>query len=199
MIRMTLALPLVLLACAPDDAGDTTAATATSTTDATTLDPPQPDPQGLDSTGGAPEAGCIDDYHGNQTSLTALPLGLDTTDDAVVSLGDGYAATPTELGSDALAVCASTPADFFVLQAECASYLSIEVRALEGDVPELLLHDHAGQLVEQSFGDWYDFFLKPVHRHVEAGTHVIEVQHAGGGAQRYSLTVILLPGVTCGA
>jgi len=205
MKRTTLALLLAPWpACvddppAPTGASTDTTTTTTATTTTTTLDPPQPEPQGVDSTGAPSDPACLDDYHGNQDLASALPLGLDTSDDATVSLGDGFAATPVELGGDALSVCAASPSDFFALQAQCAAYLSIEVRSLDGgNPPDLLLHDDAGQPVEAITGGDSDFFLVPLQRRIAAGSYAIEARHAGDDVQTYRLTVIVLPGAPCG-
>jgi hypothetical protein len=169
-----------------------------TTTGATTL--PSDAPVG-DSSGGAADAACVDDYHGNQAHTHALDLALDTTDTAFIALGDGLATQPPELGSDELVVCSTAPSDFFALSTACPGYLSMEARALDGGVPELLLYDasiaQGGPPIEQALGDWYGFFLKPIQRHLDGGSHVIEVRHAGGAPQRYGLTVAWLPASPC--
>jgi hypothetical protein len=168
---------------------------------ATSAAPPPTDSGVADSTGAPLDPACIDDYHGNQLHQTALDLALDTTDTAFIVLGDGFVASPLELGSDELVVCDAAVSDFFVLQAQCPGYLAIEARKLEGSVPDLYLYDdsfeQSGQPIAQAVGDWSGFFLKPLQRQVDAGSHVIEVRHSGGGPERYSLTVILLPDSPC--
>jgi hypothetical protein len=176
----------------PVSSGTTTGA-ATSTADAPVAD----------SSGGAPGSACIDDYHGNQSHEAALDLVLDTTDTAVVVLGDGLAADPPEVGDDELAVCDAAPSDFFTFTAQCPGYLSVEARDLAGGVPELLLYDESiaqgDPPLEQALGDWYGFFLKPIQRRLDDDSYVIEVRHVGGASQRYSLAVAWLPETLCPA
>lgn len=159
------------------------------------------DTPAADSSGGPSDSACIDDYHGNQAHESALDLALDTTDTAVIVLGDGSATKPAEVGDDELAVCDSAPSDFFTFTAQCPGYLSVEARALEGGVPELLLHDESiaqgSQPLEQALGDWNGFFLKPIQRELAGGAYFVEVRHGGGGPQRYSLTVAWLPDSPC--
>jgi hypothetical protein len=169
----------------------------------TTMDAalPPADAPVADSTGGLLDPSCIDDYQGNQAHDAALELALDTRADALVALGDGFVADPPELGNDALVVCSTAPADFFAFEAQCPGYLSIEARTLEGGIPELLLHDDSlpqgAAPLEQAWGDWYGFFLKPIQRRLDEGAYAIEVRHAGGGPQRYGLTVAWLPETPC--
>lgn len=168
-------LTVLLAGCPADDS----APHADGSTSSIPGDLPQ-DPHGIDSTG-APEE-CADVYHGNNNpgSATEIELGTDVSD---IVLED-------------LAVCSSTPSDFFALQAECAGYLSFEIRTDHGSMPDLVLYDD-GQPIEQLMGVWYGFFLKPLQRHVGAGTHVLEVRHSGGGPQAYALVAVLLPDSTC--
>lgn len=171
--------------------GDTTLNAATSSADAPVAD----------SSGGRPDSACIDDYQGNLSHETALDLALDTTDTAVVALGDGFVSDLPEAGGDELAVCSEAPSDFFAFASECPGYLSLEARELEGGVPELLLYDESiaqgSPPLEQALGDWYGFFLKPIQRRLDGGSYVIEVRHPGGDPQRYSLTVAWLPESPC--
>lgn len=194
-------LLFVLVSCVPD--GQATGASGGShgTDTTTTSISPVSDSSVADSTGAHIDPACIDDYHGNQHRPAALELALDTSDTAVLVLGDGSAAIPPESGNDELVVCASHPSDFFVMQTQCPAHLAIEARALEGKTPELLLYDGALPLdaepIAQVMGTWDDFFLKPLHRALDAGSYIIEVRHSGGVPQRYSLTVTVLPDSTC--
>lgn len=189
-------LPLLLLvACIPADpeTSHDTDPTATSTT--TPVDP------ALDSTAAPFDPACIDDYHGNQDAQTALELQLDTTTTTRIVLGDGTATTPSERGRDQLVVCDGATSDVFVLHTECPGYLGIELRRLEGDVPDLYLYDappdSLGPPSEHTEGSWYGFFLEPIHRKVDPGPHVIEVRHSGGAPERYELAVSVLPRSPC--
>jgi hypothetical protein len=156
-----------------------------------------------DSTGDPADSACIDDYHGNQSHAAAVDLALDTTDNAVIVLGDGLALNPPEAGSDELVVCSETSSDFFVLSTECPGYLAVEARELEGGgVPDLLLHDGSiapgSPPLGQALGTWNGFFLKPLQRGLDSGSYVIEVRlRSGLDLQRYSLTVAWLPDSPC--
>lgn len=177
----------------PGSSGTTTGA-APSTTDA----------PAADSSGGAPDSACGDDYHGNQIHDTALDLALDTTNTAVIILGDGLAAEPPETGNDELSVCSEAPSDFFAFTTQCPGYLAIEARELASGVPELLLYDgsiaQGGPPLEQALGTWHGFFLKPIQRRLDEGSYVIEVRlRSGLDLQRYSLTVAWLPESPCPA
>lgn len=198
--RTVLSSLLVTLATCTSDDGTTGRATDGTTASG---DPPPASPtdSAVDSTGAPLDPACIDDYHGNQDPQAALDLVLETTDTAVIVLGDGLAADPPELGTDQLVVCEAAPSDFFVLEAQCPGFLGIEARTLGGGVPELLLYEGTilpgDQPVEQAVGDWYGFFLKPLQWEVDPGSYVIEVRHSGGGSQPYSLAVALLPDSPC--
>jgi hypothetical protein len=172
---------VLLAACRGDDDLPPASGTASGTSTTTSTGAPQ-EPDGLDSTGGVPE--CADAHHGNQGPDTALPIAVGT-DASDVTLGD-------------LFVCSAAPSDFFALEAECAGYLSVEVRRIDRAVmymPDLVFYD-GGHVIEHLVGG-DGFHIKPLQRHVGAGTHMIEVRHAGGGEQRYSLVMVLLPDSTC--
>ena len=174
-------LCVLLIACSADDSAPTGSTTSGSSS-GTSADQPR-EPGGADSTGNADE--CDDPYQDNHDPGTATPIGLGA-DASDVALGD-------------LVVCSAAPSDFFALQAACAGYLSVELRRLEREdpsMPDLVLYD-GGQPVEQLMGVWRRFWLKPLQRHVGAGTHVLEVRHSGGGPQRYDLVTVLLPDSTC--
>jgi hypothetical protein len=209
--RSTITLDLVATACllalgsCREDRGPTSSPASSDTGSDTTEGPATSLTDGsvADSSGDPAGSACIDDYHGNQSHAAAVDLGLDTTDTAVVVLGDGLAASPPEAGSDELAVCNETPSDFFVFSTECAGYLAVEARELEdGGVPELLLHDDSvtpgGPPLAQALGTWNGFFLKPIQRGLDSGSYVIEVRlRSGLDLQRYSLTVAWLPDSRC--
>jgi hypothetical protein len=198
--RVVSACLLVLASCHGDRDPSSSHGSTSTTTSASTSPVDVPE---ADSSGGPPDSACVDDYHGNQAHETALDLVLDTTDTAIIVLGDGLVAAPAEVGGDELAVCSAYPSDFFAFTAQCPGYLSIEARMFEGDVPELLLYDESitqgDPPLEQALGAWYDFFLKPIQRGLDDGTYVIEVRHSGAGPQRYSLTVTWLPETPCPA
>jgi hypothetical protein len=173
---------------------DTTAGTVTSLADAPVAD----------STGDSADSGCIDDYHGNQSQAAALDLALDTTDNAVIVLGDGMASNLPELGGDELALCSAAPSDFFTFTAQCPGYLSVEARELDNGVPELLFYDSSiapgSPPLDQALGTWYGFFLKPIQRRLDSGSYVIEVRlRSGLDLQLYGLTVAWLPESPCPA
>ena len=129
---LALALALSLMAAGCDDspassAGgvsgtDTEASMTTTTTTLTAAD------GGADTSGGqvdttsAPNE-CEDDYHGNNSALDLLDLGLDTTSTAVVVLGDGVVSSPVEQGGDELVVCGGE-GDYFSFDLACDSYLA---------------------------------------------------------------------------
>ena len=173
---------------------DTTTGAATPLTD---------DAPVADSSGDPADSACNDDYHGNQSHAAAVDLALDTTDNAIIVLGDGLALEPPEAGSDELVVCGETPSDFFVVSAECPGYLVVEARELEdGGVPELLLYDDSvapgSPPLGQALGTWEGFFLEPLLRGLDSGSYVIEVRlRSGLDLQRYSLTVAWLPDSPC--
>jgi hypothetical protein len=166
---------------------------------ATEADPPPADgaeDSAADSTGASLDPACLDDYHGNQAHASAIELALEGTRATTMVLGDGIVADLPEVGSDELVVCSEVPTDFFALTAACPGYVSIEARELEGEVPDLLLYDSVQQdalPVERVLGNWYGFFLKPIQRRLDGDAVLLEVRHAGGGPQRYSLTVTWLP------
>jgi hypothetical protein len=174
-------LSVLLTACPGDDAAPARGTTAGSSSGTSTGQPYEPG--GADSTGDAEE--CADAYPGNHDAATATPIALGT-DSSDVALGD-------------LVVCSTAPSDFYALLTECAGYLSVEIRRLEREepyMPDLVLYDD-DQPVEELMGVWRRAWLKPLQRHVDPGTHVLEVRHSGGDAQRYSLTAVLLPDSTC--
>ncbi len=143
---------------------------------------------------------CEDDYHGNNSALDLLELGLDTTNTAVVVLGDGTVSSPVEQGADELVVCGGE-ADYFRFTLSCDSYVSVEVRKLEGseDPPELYLYDLAAfdpmnpEPSDSSQGGFYGFFLRPVQQKLNAGSHAIRVRPFVQEKQAYTLTVTVLP------
>lgn len=189
---------VALTSCREDRDPTSNSASSGTAAEATTLATDEPV---ADSSGGPPNSACIDDYHGNQAHESALDLALDTTDTAVIVLGDGSVTKPAEVGDDELAVCSAAPSDFFTFTTQCPGYLSVEARELEGGVPELLLYDESiaqgGQPLEQALGDWYGFFLKPIQRGLDDGSYFVQVRHGGGGSERYSLTVAWLPESPC--
>ncbi len=145
---------------------------------------------------------CEDDYHGNNSALDLLELGLDTTNTAAVVLGDGTVSSPVEQGADELVVCGGE-ADYFRFTLSCDSYVSVEVRKLEGsdDPPELYLYDLATfdpvnpEPSDSSQGGFADanFFLRPVQQKLNAGAHAIRVRPFVQEKQAYTLTVTVLP------
>lgn len=143
---------------------------------------------------------CEDDYHGNNSALDLLDLGLDTTSTAVVILGDGVASSSVEQGNDELVVCGGE-ADYFEFTLSCDSYVSIEVRKLEGsdDPPELYLYDLSSfnpsdpEPSDSSQGGFFDFFLRPIQQKLDAGSHAIRVRPFVQEKQAYTLTVTVLP------
>lgn len=141
-----------------------------------------------------PPLDCPDDYPGHEHAGSPLPVEASRSP---VVLGDGTVVVPAELGGDHLAVCSAAPSDFFVLQAPCPGYLAVELRPIDGPVPDLVLYDGTGQPLESILGAWDAGFLKPLQRHADAGDHVLEVRHSGNEAQAYGLTVFMLPDSTC--
>lgn len=191
-MRPTIFAVLLATACAEDD-------DPTSTTDPTD-DPATTGPAPVNATGESATSGtppqlvCPDDYQGHEQAGSPLPV--EVTRRPVV-LGDGTVASPAELGGDRLAVCASTPSDFFVLQAPCPGYLAVALLPVDGSVPDLVLYDEAGLPLEEVLGWWDARFLKPLQRPAGAGDLVLEVRHSGDDAQAYDLTVFMLPDSTC--
>lgn len=196
----SLGLVLLLLASCPHDDEETAPGTE-GTTAIVTTSTPTTDAPVADSTGAPLPPTCIDDYLDNHDLQSALDLSLDTTVTTRIVLGDGFAAHPPEAGADELVVCDAAPSDFFQFHAECPSFVSLELRALDGTAPDLLLYDesfpHDGPALEHIAGVWNGFFLKPLHRDIAAGSHAIEVRHPGGGPRRYDLTLSVYPRSGC--
>lgn len=185
-----MALALFCSACPGSD--DTP---ATQTTAAT-------DPGGVtgdgdvaaDTTGGG---GCLDSYELHATPQTALPLNLDTSDTAMIVLGDGFVAAPVEIGADELRVCATSPSDYFTITLQCPSFVAVEVRRLGGGAaPDLDLYGDKG-LLRALQGTWHGFFLKPYEALLQPGDYMIGVTQAGFEVQDYTLTVAVLPRTGC--
>jgi hypothetical protein len=149
----------------------------------------------LDSTG-APGDPCSDDYDGNHDIAAAFALGLETTDTARATFGDQtIIGLGNEQGEDRLVVCPGTP-DFFSIVPVCAGYLGVDLRRLDGGTLDLFLYTE-GTEIGRAVGTWYGFYLKPLHRPVDPQGYTIEVRHASGGAQPYSLDVYLLATAPC--
>lgn len=151
---------------------------------------------GLDSTG-SPIDPCVDDYEGNHSLPSAFALGLESTDMVRGTFGDGVIlGAGNQQGQDHLVVCPGLP-DFFSLEVACAGFVGIVVRrAGDGDV-ELHLYDADGLELDGAVEAWNGFIIQPIHRFVEAGEHIIEARHGGGGAQEYGLDVYVLPMQPC--
>lgn len=190
-MRPALLATLLAIGCGSDDAPPPSA-------DSTGIMVPDPAPVGATDDGAtageAPDADCPDHYVGHEQATNPWPLEVLPIQ---AILGDGVAATAAEPAGDRLAVCSAAPSDFFALQTQCPGYLVVELRRLGALVPDLVLYDGTGQPVKELMGTWERFVLKPLHRHVEAGSHVLEVRHSGGDPQAYSLTVLLLPDSMC--
>lgn len=92
-------------------------------------------------------------------------------------------------------VCPNTP-DFFSIQPVCAGYLGVDLRRLDEGALDLYLYAE-GTEVARVAGTWNGFYLEPLHRPVDPQTYAIEVRHASGGAQPYSLDVYLLATAPC--
>lgn len=195
------------------DGGDTETTSASTTAASTTSVSTSTDTGGQVDTTSAPTNPCEDDYHGNNTPQTALDLELDTTNTATVTLGDEFVGGPPETGSDQLFVC-DTQSDFFWFDADCASYVGIEVRRIDRPDPnnpgeviagvgpaDLYLYDSSSiatfEPIDFSEGVWLGFFLRPIHSKVDAGMHVIEVRPTEAGPMEYSLTVTVFPTNEC--
>lgn len=150
---------------------------------------------GQADTTSAPADPCHDSLHGNNQPTAAYDLGLDTSD--TVSTVIGSAADP-------LVVC-NGDSDYFWFDADCASYVSIEVRALGGDVPaDILLYDSTSITpgyppIDSSEGTFARFFLRPLQRKIDAGTHVVRtaVNPQTSGPLEYTLTVTVFPTSEC--
>ncbi len=157
----------------------------------------------LDTTS-SPVDPCEDDYQGNDTPQTYHDLQLDTRDAVSIILGDGVAQSVGEVGRDNLVVCWNEP-DYFAFEAACDSYVSIEVRKLEGseDPPELKLYDSTSLAtmpptpIDESTGSFQGFFLRPIQQKIDAGPHVIEVLPLAMGDRAYTLTVTVFPTQNC--
>jgi hypothetical protein len=155
----------------------------------------------LDSTG-SPSDPCSDDYDGNHDIASAFALGLEATE--VIDIAQAVFGDQTvlgfgnEQGEDRLVVCPGAP-DFFSIEPVCSGYLGIDLRRFNGgELDELDLYLYAdGAEVARALGTWSDFYLKPLHRPVSAQGYTIEVRHASGGAQPYSLDVYLLAMAPC--
>lgn len=138
---------------------------------------------------------CEDSLHGNNDPANAYDLGLDTSNTVSTLIG-----SPT----DPLVVC-NGDSDYFWFDANCASYVSIEVRALGGDLPaDILLYDSTSITpgfppIDSSEGNFQNFFLRPLQRKIGAGTHVIRtaVNPQTNGPLEYTLTVTVYPTNEC--
>lgn len=192
LVRTLLASLLALASSGcPSDDGNTSGAAATEIT-ATIMTNPG---ASVDETGTL--AGpCDDDYDGNHEAALPHVLGLDTTDTARAILGDQViGSTGNEQGGDRLVVCPER-SDFFAVDPSCAGYLGIDVRRL--DEGEIDVYLYAGGVeVDRAGGTWNEFFLKPIHRSVIPQRYIIEVRHAAGDVQPYSLETYVLPTVPC--
>lgn len=183
---------------ATDTDGSTSAAATTNAGGDSTTTGGQVD------TTAAPADPCEDDYHGNNGPLDSLDLLLTTSNTVAIALGDGVASSPAEQGNDELVVCPGQ-SDFFLFDADCDSYVSIEVRKLEGseDPPELLLYDSTSlsttppAAIDASEGSFEGFFLRPLQQKVSAGTHVVEVRPLAAGKRAYTLTLRVFPTQSC--
>lgn len=202
--ELALALSLMVVGCddspASSDGGASGTDTEASTTTTAGAD------GGADTSGGgqvdttsAPNE-CEDDYHGNNSALDLLDLGLDTTSTAVVVLGDGVVSSPVEQGGDELVVCGGE-GDYFSFDLACDSYVSVEIRKLEGsqDPPELYLYDVASfdpsnpEPTDSSEGGFAGFFLRPIQQKLSAGEYAIRVRPFVQDKRAYSLAVTVLP------
>jgi hypothetical protein len=191
---------LCLAACPPDDTGGSgTGGTATSDRDAAGDDQGPWFDTMFDTTPSDPPdrpGPCTDDYDGNQDPASAHPLAIDTTHTVQTILGDHLVSRDgTERGQDRLVACPEHP-DFFSIEPACAGYLGVDLRRLDGGPLDLRLYAD-GQLLEHALGTWHGFFLKPLHRRIQARPHTIEVRHAGGAPSPYSLEVYFLPAPSC--
>lgn len=168
------------------------------TSTGTSLEPETPPATSLDSTG-SPVDPCSDDYDGNHELASALALGIEATEaieTAQAILGDqqifGFG---NEQGEDRLVVCPDAP-DFFSISPVCAGYLGVDLRRQDEGALDLYLYSE-GTEVTRAVGTWHEFYLKPLHRGVSTQTYTIEVRHASGGAQPYSLEVYLMATAPC--
>jgi hypothetical protein len=194
------ALILAASGC-PDDRGGTSAESGTSSGTTSPTVGSEPNPTGsLDTTAGLPADPCLDDYDGNHEVASAHSLGLVATeviDFARGTVGDRViSGAGNEQGEDRLVVCADAP-DFFSIAPVCPGYLGIDLRRQAPGALDLYLYAE-GQEVARAVGTWNGFYLKPLHRPVTPQTYTIEVRHAGGEAQPYSLDVYLLATAPCG-
>lgn len=170
---------------------------ATST--GASLGPETPPATSLDSTG-SPVDPCSDDYDGNHDPASALALGLEATEaieTAQAILGDqqifGFG---NEQGEDRLVACPDAP-DFFSISPICAGYLGVDLRRQDEGALDLYLYNAGGTEVARAVGTWNEFHLKPLHRPVSTQTYTIEVRHASGGPQPYSLEIYLMAAAPC--
>ena len=155
--------------------------------------------EGADSTS-VPTNQCEDDYHGNNSAFDLLDLSIDTTSTVQIILGDGVVSSPIEQGADELVVCGGE-ADYFSFDLACDSYVSVEIRKLEGsqDPPELYVYDLSNfnpndpQPIDSSTGGFIGFFLRPVQQKLSAGKHAIRVRPFVNGKRAYTLAVTVLP------
>ncbi|MCR9160855.1 MAG: hypothetical protein ACE37F_03525 [Nannocystaceae bacterium] len=177
--------------------GTDTSPTASSTT--TTTAGADDSSGQVDSTS-IPTNQCEDDYHGNNSAFDLLDLSIDTTSTVQNILGDGVVSSPVEQGADELVVCGGE-ADYFSFDLACDSYVSIEIRKLEGsqDPPELYVYEISNfdpsnpQPIDSSTGGFFGFFLRPVQQKLSAGEHAIRVRPFVSGKRAYSLAVTVLP------
>lgn len=157
---------------------------------------------GQADTTSVPANECEDDYHGNNSPFDMMDLQLDTKETTTIVLGDGDPQTPAEVGLDELVVCGGEP-DFFNFELACDSYVSVEVRKLEGPEapPDLFLYDTSSfdadpsdpPPIDSSKGDYKGFFLRPIQQKLFAGPQVIEVRPSLMDERAYTLTVTVLP------
>ena len=183
-----LLLVLTLTTCVPDDGRD-------GETGDTDIAATGEDPSALDSTGTTVDP-CTDDYDGNHDLASAHPLLLDTTENALVVLGDGIlSGASVEQGQDLLVVCGGRP-DFFSFDAACPGYLIVDSHGAGGGDIDLVVHADGGAIVE-AIGTWRSFFLKAIVLPIDAGAHVLEIRDSGNGARSYAMSVRVLPIAPC--
>lgn len=147
---------------------------------------------------------CEDDYHGNNSLTSILDLNMDTTTTTSIVLGDGVVSSGVEQGGDSLVVCPNE-GDYFSFDLACDSYVSVEVRRIDGGEfeapPELYLYEVATidlsnpEPTDSSEGQFEkaDLFLRPVQQKLNAGEHVVRVRPFVEYKRAYSLTVTVLP------
>ena len=204
--QFLLCFPLLIQASCDGGSGSTSGASGTDTgpPPSTTSSASSADTgggSGADATTSSTNE-CEDDYHGNNAPFDMLDLDLDTTETVSIVLGDGVVGTSAEQGGDELVVCGSE-SDFFTYELACDSYVSVEVRKLEGSEgpPELFLYDSSSYdanpmnppPIESSEGDFAAFFLRPIQQKLSAGPHAIEVRPVVAGKRAYTLTVTVFP------